>query len=58
MVSLFDLGKRLKVYAWRGTDRKRKSRIDLAKAFVAESIYIFETTDILIEYLKDCKDLK
>ena len=58
MVSLLDLGKRLKAYAWRGIDRKRKSRIDLAKAFVAKSIYNFETTDILIEYLKDCKNLK
>ena len=58
MVSLLDLGKRLKAYAWRGIDRKRKSRIDLAKVFVAKSIYNFETTDILIEHLKGCKNLR
>ncbi len=58
MVSLVDSGKRLKAYAWRGTNRKRKSRIDLAKAFVAKSIYNFETIDILIEHLKGCKNLR
>jgi hypothetical protein len=38
--------------------RKRKSRVNLAKAFVAKAIYNFETTDILIEYLKGCKNLR
>jgi hypothetical protein len=58
VVSLLDLGKHLKAYAWRGIGRRRKSRLSLAKAFIAKSVYNLETTDILIEYLKSCKNLR
>ena len=58
VVSLLDLGKHLKAYTWRGIGRKRKSRLSLAKAFIAKSVYNLETTDILIEYLKGCKNLR
>jgi len=42
--------------SWLG--RKKKARIDFAKAFVSKAIYNFPTTEILIEYLKDCKNLR
>ena len=58
VVSLLDLGKHLKTYAWRGIGRRRKSRLSLAKAFIAKSVYNLETTDILIEYLRGCKNLR
>lgn len=58
VVSLLDLCKHMKGYEGCGVGRKRKSRISLAKAFIAKAIYNFETTDILIEYLKGCKNLR
>ena len=58
VVSLLDLGKHTRTYAWGGIGRRRKSRLSLAKAFIAKSVYNFETTDILIEYLKGCKNLR
>ena len=58
VVSLLDLPSHMKEYRWRGFGRKKKSRISMAKAFVAKSVYKFETTDILIEYLKDCKNIR
>ncbi len=58
VVSLLDLGKNMKEYRGCGVGRKRKNRISLAKAFVAKAVYNFETTDILIEYLKGCKNLR
>lgn len=58
VVSLLDLGKHMKEYRGCGVGRMRKSRISLAKAFVAKAVYNFETTDILIEYLKGCKNLR
>lgn len=45
-------------YCWYGRGRKRKDRISIAKAFIAKSIYNFYTTDILIEYLRGCKNLR
>ena len=41
-----------------GRGRKRKDRVSIAKAFIAKSVYHFETTDILIEYLRGCKNLR
>jgi hypothetical protein len=38
----------MKAYRWKGIGRKLKNRMKLAKAFVAEAIYNFKTTDILI----------
>jgi len=58
VVSLMDLPEHLKAYRWKGIGRRRKSRLSIAKAFVAKVVYNFETTDILIEYLKGCKNLR
>jgi hypothetical protein len=58
VISLLDLGKHMKEYSGCGVGRKRKSRINMAKAFIAKAVYNFETTDILIEYLKGCKNLR
>jgi hypothetical protein len=55
VVSLMDLGKHIKEYRWRGVGRKRKERDSIAKAFVAKAIYNFETTEILVEYLKGAR---
>jgi hypothetical protein len=48
----------LKAYRWKGKGRKRKNHISMAKAFIAKAIYNFETTDILIDYLKGCKNIR
>jgi hypothetical protein len=58
VVSLMDLGKHIKEYRWRGVGRRRKERDSIAKAFVAKAIYNFETTEILVEYLNGCKNLR
>jgi hypothetical protein len=58
VVSLLDLPDHMKAYRWRGFGRRRKSRLAMAKAFVAKSVYKFETTDILIEYLKGCRNIR
>jgi len=58
VVSLTDLEKNMTQYHWYGRGRKRKDRVSIAKAFIAKSIYNFETTDILIEYLHGCKNLR
>jgi hypothetical protein len=58
VVSLLDLPSHMREYRWRGFGRKKKSRLNLAKAFVAKSVYNFETTDILIEYLRNCKNIR
>jgi len=58
VVSLLDLGNHIKEYRWRGIGRKRKERASIAKAFVAKAIYNFATTEILVEYLKGCKNLR
>ena len=58
VVSLIDLEKNMTQYHWYGRGRKRKDRVSIAKAFIAKSVYNFETTDILIEYLHGCKNLR
>jgi hypothetical protein len=58
IVSLLDLPSHTRGYCWRGFGRKRKSRLNMAKAFVAKSVYKFDTTEILIEYLKKCKNIR
>jgi hypothetical protein len=58
IVSLLDLPDHLKAYRWRGFGRKRKSRLALAKAFVAKMVFKIETTDLLIEQLKSCRNLR
>jgi hypothetical protein len=58
VVSLLDLPSHMKEFRWQGFGRKKKSRTSMAKAFVAKSVYKFETTDILIEYLRGCKNIR
>jgi len=58
VVTLLDLPSHMKSYIWRGFGRKRKSRLAMAKAFVAKSLYKLETTDMLIVYLKACKNIR
>lgn len=58
VVSLINLEKNMTQYHWYGRGRKRRDRVSIVKAFVAKSIYNFETTDILIEYLHGCKNLR
>lgn len=58
VVSLINLEKNMTQYCWYGRGRKRKDRISIAKAFIAKSIYNLDTTDILIEYLRGCKNLR
>jgi len=58
VVSLMDLQAHMAQYDWQGKGRKRKDRTSIAKAFTAKAIYNFETTEILIEYLHGCKNLR
>ena len=58
VVSLIDLQRHMRRYRWYGKGRKRKDRVSIAKAFIAKAVYNFETTDILIEYLHGCKNLR
>ncbi len=58
IVCLLDLPNHMRQYRWHGFGRKKKSRINIAKAFVAKSVYNFETTDILMEYLNGCKNIR
>jgi len=58
IVTLLDLPRHMNAYRWRGFGRKRKSRLALAKAFIAKSVYYLETTDILIVHLKGCKNIR
>jgi len=57
VVSLIDLERHIKPYDWSGIGRKRKERINIAKAFIAKAVYNLETTDLLIQYLHSCKNL-
>jgi hypothetical protein len=45
-------------YRWGRQGRKKKARVDLAKAFVAKAVYNLATTKVLIAYLTDCKSLR
>jgi hypothetical protein len=58
VVSLMDLSKHMHEYRRIGIGRKREDRTSIAKAFVAKAVYNFETTKVLIEYLRGCKNLK
>jgi len=53
VISLMDLTKHMVQCLWQGKGRMRKDRTSIAKA-----VYNFETTDILIEYLHGCKNLR
>lgn len=58
VLSLMDLERLMKDYRWQGIGRKKKIRSCPTKAFTAKAVYNFETTDIFIEYLKGCKNLR
>lgn len=48
----------LKQFNWIGNGRKPEKRLNLLKAFVAKAVYDFTTTEILVEHLKSCKNLR
>ena len=58
VITLMDLPKHLHEYRWCGIGRKREDREAIAKAFAAKAVYNFETTKVLIEYLKGSKNLR
>jgi hypothetical protein len=58
IITLLDLPAHMKAYRWRGFGRRKKSRLALAKAFIAKSVYKLETTDMLIVHLKGCKNIR
>jgi hypothetical protein len=58
IVTLLDFPSHMKAYRWLGFGRKKKSRLAMAKAFVAKAVYKLQTTDMLIAYLKDCKNIR
>ena len=58
VLSLMDLPRHMAPYRWQGKGRKRKDRMSIAKAFIAKAVYNFETTDILMESLHGCKNLR
>jgi hypothetical protein len=58
IITLLDLPNHMKAFRWKGFGRKRKNRLAMAKAFVAKAVYKFETTEILIEYVKGCPNLR
>ena len=58
IIALLDLPQHLRSYQWQGWGRKPKSRLAICKAFIAKTVYRLETTDLLIEYLKGCTNLR
>ncbi|MCK7467130.1 MAG: transposase [Desulfosudis oleivorans] len=58
VVTLMDLPRHMREYRWFGIGRRREDRSAIAKAFVAKAVYNFETTKVLIEYLRGCKNLR
>ena len=48
----------LKQFNWIGNGRKPKKRLNLLKAFVTKAVYDFTTTEILVEHLKSCKNIR
>lgn len=58
VITLMDPAKYVSPYRWKGIGRKPEDRLSLLKAFVAKAVYNFETTEILIEYLKNSKNLR
>jgi hypothetical protein len=58
VVSLMDIGKHMRVYAWCGIGRKKSRRDKILKAFIAKAVYDFPTTRILLEYLNASRTLR
>ena len=58
VVELAELDRHINPYRWKGVGRKPGYRLSLAKAFIAKAVYGFPTTDAMIEYLRDSKNLR
>ena len=52
------LDQQMGAYLGHRRGRKKKSRIDFAKAFIAKAVYDLRTTKLLIEYLGSCPSLR
>jgi len=58
VISLMDLDQYMGDYQWKGVGRKLKDRLNIMKAFISKAVYNFETTAILIEYIRSSKNLR
>ena len=58
IIELANIEKHMEPYHWKRKGRRRKERTSMAMAFIAKGVYNFATTEILIEYLKDSKNLR
>jgi len=58
VVSLMDLPGHMREYQWVGIGRRCEDRTSMAKTFVAKAVYNFETTKVLIKYLRSSKNLR
>lgn len=58
VVTLMNLQQHMSNYKWKGNGRKPEDRASLLKAFIAKAVYNFETTEMLIEYLRNSKNLR
>ena len=58
VIELTNIEKHMEPYHWKGKGRRRKERTSMAMAFIAKAVYNLATTEILIEYLKDAKNLR
>lgn len=58
VVSLMDICKHMRAYAWCGIGRKKSRRDKILKAFIAKAVYDFPTTRMLLEYLSTSRSLR
>lgn len=58
VISLMNICEHIREYQWHGFGRPRRDRENIVKAFVAKAAYNFDTTKVLIEYLKGSKNLR
>ena len=58
VLAIADLNSHIVEYEWKGKGRKRKQRINFARAYLAKSIYNLPTTDMLIEMLMGSNNLR
>ena len=58
VVTLMNPQKHMSNYKRKGNGRKPEDRVSLLKAFIAETVYNYETTEMLIENLKNSENLR
>jgi len=58
IVELCELEKHLDGYQWQGQGRKRSSRLNLVKAFIAKAVWNLPTTEALIDQIKAAPTLR